>query len=260
MSKEQSPAFQFYPSDYLSDINVQLMTVVEEGCYIRLLAYCWTEGDLPDDPETLKALCKGVSLSDRVRSCFESHGDRLRHKRLDAERLKQAEFREAKSQAGIQGNIKRWGTKRKPGIAKRSLCDVLRVAKASQTIALQSSSLSSSSINTPIVPKSDNGTSLQDRFMTFWAAYPRRESKVGAWKAFQKINPDDKTMTLILEWLPKAIASDQWQDRSLIPYPQKFLNERRWEDDPPPHKETSAEQMARISREIEEEQNAQQGS
>lgn len=141
MSKEQSPAFQFYAADYLSDINTQLMTPEEEGCYLRLMCYCWREGDLPADREQLKALCKGVSLSDRVAMCFELHGDRLRHKRLDSERQRQADFRQSKSEAGAKGNVIRWGKKSKRIIAQRSHSDTSAIAKD------RSSSSSSSSNN-----------------------------------------------------------------------------------------------------------------
>jgi Protein of unknown function (DUF1376)/DnaB-like helicase C terminal domain len=56
-----SPAFQFYPADYLADANVQMMTLEEEGAYIRLLSYCWREGTIPADNASLSRLCKGAS-------------------------------------------------------------------------------------------------------------------------------------------------------------------------------------------------------
>ena len=49
--KEKSPAFQFYPKDWLADPNVRAMTHAERGIYIDLLCSCWTEGSIPDDPE-----------------------------------------------------------------------------------------------------------------------------------------------------------------------------------------------------------------
>ena len=39
------PAFQFYPNDWLSSPTILLMTPAQEGAYIRLLCYCWSDKD-----------------------------------------------------------------------------------------------------------------------------------------------------------------------------------------------------------------------
>lgn len=101
MSKEKSPSYQRYPRDYLSDENVQLMSMEEEGCYNRLMDYCWIEGSIPADPQLLARLCKGVTPPEIVLRCFKSGvlDGRLVHARLDIERQKQEEWR-AKSALG----------------------------------------------------------------------------------------------------------------------------------------------------------------
>lgn len=159
MSKELSPAFQFYPSDFLSDSNVMRMSMEERGCYITLLSTCWKEQFLPADRDELKLICNGVSVSDRVAMCFESHGDILRHKRLDFERQKQAENRSMKSIAGQKGNDKRWGKRKKTKkiIAVGSHRDNSAIAEASQNVALQSS-ISSSITN-------ENNSSLPQNYL-----------------------------------------------------------------------------------------------
>lgn len=50
-----SPRFDFYPSDWLGDTNVQAMSLEVEGAYIRLLAHAWQSDDcsLPDNAEIL---------------------------------------------------------------------------------------------------------------------------------------------------------------------------------------------------------------
>ena len=75
---------------------------------------------------------------------------------------------------------------------------------------------------------------LEVRFERFWAAYPRREARQNAWKAFQKLNPDEELMSVMIPWIGRACESDQWQDKSKIPHPGTWLNQRRWEGDPPP--------------------------
>ena len=63
----KSPAFQFYPKDFISDLNVQMMTMEERGVYITLLCSAWIEGQVPDDIIILKRLCKYKNIeSSRV--------------------------------------------------------------------------------------------------------------------------------------------------------------------------------------------------
>lgn len=56
------PYFPFYPDDYLSSPGVTTCDLIDEGVYIRLLAYSWKHDgcQLPDDIDYLRRLCKGV--------------------------------------------------------------------------------------------------------------------------------------------------------------------------------------------------------
>jgi uncharacterized protein YdaU (DUF1376 family) len=105
------PSFQFYPSDWLSDPNVIIMSAEERGAYIQLLALMWnTENcSLKDDPEYLAKLA-GVdnSVITQLYHCFKSVNGMLRHKRLDQEREKQDEYRKSKSEGGKKGMEVRW--------------------------------------------------------------------------------------------------------------------------------------------------------
>jgi uncharacterized protein YdaU (DUF1376 family) len=101
----RSPAFQFYAADYLADENVALMTLEEEGAYIRALAYCWREGSIPSDLEKLSRLLKGASNQTltNLQKCFavsSQDPSRLVHLRLESEREKQKVWREKSAQAG----------------------------------------------------------------------------------------------------------------------------------------------------------------
>jgi uncharacterized protein YdaU (DUF1376 family) len=101
----KAPAFQFYAADYLADEKVGIMTLEQEGAYIRLLCYCWREGSIPSDPEVLSRLCKGASTSllGLVVSCFKQHPtdpSRLIHWRLEAERAKQDAWRQKSAEGG----------------------------------------------------------------------------------------------------------------------------------------------------------------
>lgn len=72
----------------------------------------------------------------------------------------------------------------------------------------------------------------EEAFSIFWNAYPRKDSKVPAKKAFEKLSPDaallDRLMTA-LEWFKQ---SDQWckDDGTYIHYASTWLNKRLFED------------------------------
>jgi hypothetical protein len=63
------------------------------------------------------------------------------------------------------------------------------------------------------------------RFDEFWIAYPRKEAKAAAEKAWAKIPP--ATVDLILS----DLARRAWPEPQFIPLPASYLNGRRWEDD-----------------------------
>jgi len=104
---EKAPAFQFYPKDFIVDIDVQTMTPEQRGGYIMLLAYAWLQdeqGTLPNDDETLARLS---GLNDRwkeagqaIKSKFELQNGRLINPRLIKEKIKQQERRQKCSKAG----------------------------------------------------------------------------------------------------------------------------------------------------------------
>lgn len=148
MSKESAPAFQFYPRDFLTDERVRMMSHRERGIYITLLCLCWTEQSLPAD---LTALAKLVNVPAKpfirlwensvLKGCFAIVNDRLRHKRLDAEREKQAQHHQIKSDSGKAGAEARW---QGHSGANGSAIDV-PMAKHSSSSATASATASSSS-------------------------------------------------------------------------------------------------------------------
>lgn len=96
MSKKKAPAFQFYPADWLGSQRVTLMTLEEEGAYIRLLSYCWQHGSIPREPEKIARLIgknASIALAQSVATMFQPPfdngsvvGDVLVHDRLEAQR------------------------------------------------------------------------------------------------------------------------------------------------------------------------------
>lgn len=80
--------------------------------------------------------------------------------------------------------------------------------------------------------KKQNGDEVGG-FETFWEAYPKKNGKKDALKAFGKINPDGKLLQTMLEAIERQKQSDQWQIHSgqFIPLPATWLNGARWEDE-----------------------------
>ena len=106
MSKNKSPAFQFYPESWLSSPKIMLMTPAEEGAYIRLLSLCWSEGHLPDDDAQLALLSRlgddwFNGSSTKLRECFTERDGKLYNERLSKERGKQRKWRKKCREGGL---------------------------------------------------------------------------------------------------------------------------------------------------------------
>ena len=111
MSKSKAPAFMFYPADWLGSQRVSLMTLEEEGAYIRILSYCWQHGSIPADPAKLARLIgKGASttLAQEVATMFQppldfgsGTGGVLVHDKLDALKRERETFLEKSRQGGL---------------------------------------------------------------------------------------------------------------------------------------------------------------
>lgn len=161
----KSPAFQFYPKDWLSDPNVIAMTAIERGAYIQLLATMWISDGchLKDDPEYLARVAqvdKVVITS--LYPCFKVVKGWLRHKRLDQERQKQQEYRTKCSEAGKKGMQSRWEGQNLNQKTKGRY----KVAITSDNSSSSSSSSSSITTNTKEEGTSPKGSDSPKRQLT----------------------------------------------------------------------------------------------
>lgn len=84
-------------------------------------------------------------------------------------------------------------------------------------------------------PKPPKPKAEHPHFAAFWAAYPRKTAKPTASTAFDRINPDDATFASMLAALERQRHSPDWckEGGRFIPHPATWLNQRRWEDQPP---------------------------
>jgi uncharacterized protein YdaU (DUF1376 family) len=152
--KNKSPAFQFYPKDYLSDINVQVMSLSERGAYMNLLCHEWLEGGLPDDDDILSIL-SGLGKEwfgksgEKIRKCFTIKSEKFINPRLEKERKNQKERRKKRSDAGKKGNEARWNKGLKD-IAKGSQCDNNAIAKDRSTTTSSSTTTTTPTKKKPL--------------------------------------------------------------------------------------------------------------
>lgn len=65
-------------------------------------------------------------------------------------------------------------------------------------------------------------------FEAFWSAYPRRDAKVQAQRAWQAVSAE-LHLDAILQHIDHARTSKQWRE-GFVPFGSTYLNQRRWED------------------------------
>jgi len=123
-------SFQFCPADYISDLNIEAMTLEQQGAYMRLICYAWTStnvGHLPNDDETLAQLSrlgeeKWAQSKSKILKAFDLSVDGfIIHRQLIAEYEKGiveyekgiAEYEKQKALSEIQRKKvnKRWGSR-----------------------------------------------------------------------------------------------------------------------------------------------------
>lgn len=82
---------------------------------------------------------------------------------------------------------------------------------------------------TPLPPSRPE---LRERFLAFWAAYPRKEARQPAAKAFAKLAPDEALFARMMAGLERDRRSEQWRrdGGQYIPYPATWLNQQRWDN------------------------------
>ena len=70
-------------------------------------------------------------------------------------------------------------------------------------------------------------------FERFWSAYPRKQNKVNARKAFDKLRADESVLNTMLSALEQQKRSVEWtkDNGAFIPHAATWLNGRRWEDE-----------------------------
>ncbi len=245
-----SPAFQFYPQDYLSSADVMCMTPAERGAYVHLLAHQWIDEDcsLPDDDRVL-AVLSGMGeqwlngCSTTVRTKFKrcsSDPPRIANPRLRREREKQLERREAAAAAGRKsGQVRRL---RSAETIERPLNDRSSTVEPTLNTSISSSSSSSSSVSpsASATKKRPKRAEYPDDYERFWKAFPRKRrtkkaKAFASWKRAVASMAMDTGGTTPEELLIKRAgeyAASVTGQSEFVQGPEPWLNGGCWDDDP----------------------------
>ena len=115
---EQSPAFQFYANDWISDPNRMKLSLEEQGAYVLLYCHCWRGYKIPFDYEVMSRMlnCRTEKIEKiypKIKHLFEEKKDKdgttyLYCIQAEEERKEQAKNRRKRSIAGKLGAKKRW--------------------------------------------------------------------------------------------------------------------------------------------------------
>lgn len=228
--KERSPAFQFYPQDYLASAKVAEMSLEEEGAYIRLICYCWTAGSIPADPERCARLIgKGCSISvaTAVQRAFnESPTDpqRLVHERVEKEREKQFLHRQNASKAGQKSAALRL----QKHVTANVTPDAATGLNGRSTGVKRKVNSSSSSSDEDVCDLNDMPAV---QFEQFWKVYPRKINKQGAFKAWSKAVKKTDAQTII-DGASRYSQQCVGKEPEYIAHAATWLNACRWTDEP----------------------------
>lgn len=110
----------------------------------------------------------------------------------------------------------------------------------------------------PTVAQGDPSTSMStsrstsltrggDRFAEFWAAYPRREAKAAALKAWARAIKSTDPETIIAG--ARRYAADPNREKRFTAHAATWLNAGRWDDEPLPGRgHTIADNVTRLAR------------
>ncbi|MFP5328873.1 MAG: YdaU family protein [Alphaproteobacteria bacterium] len=121
MSKQSDTWMPVYPGDYYRD--TQRLTTEQHGAYLLLLLDYWTNGPPPLDDAVLCSITRLPTTRFRkhkltLLSFFQVVNGKLRHKRVDAEKVKAEQITSERSKAGKAGAEARWHGSKAIAIAK----------------------------------------------------------------------------------------------------------------------------------------------
>ncbi|MDM7995193.1 MAG: hypothetical protein QUT30_05835 [Acidobacteriota bacterium] len=232
MEMPKYPWMQFNTGDWLKDPKLSMCQPATRGIWIDAIAAMHENGrcgSLSGTPDQLIRVlrCTVPALMSAIMDLQSTGAADVEQRNGVVTLINRRMSREAKER-----EMSRIRQERFREMAGRNAKNNGPVTEMSQPTGIYISNSFSNSFEKK--KESEEKEKLVERFDVFWAAYPRKEAKQNAWKEFQRLNPDEELMSVMIPWIGLACDSEQWQDKSKIPHPATWLHQRRWEGDPPP--------------------------
>jgi uncharacterized protein YdaU (DUF1376 family) len=200
------PWYSFYPADYGRDTGH--LTLVEHGAYRVLMDHYYSqEAPLPANVTRLFRLCRAKTAEEKkavrfvLKEFFDGSEDGYRHKRIDAE-IAKAEMASARGTMAAR-----------VGAAKRQRISGETPAQVQPS---------------PSQPQSPS----ESLFEEFWAAYPKKEARGAALKAWCLAVQIAKPESLVAAAKAYAARRDG-QPAQYTRLPATWLAQQCWLDDAP---------------------------
>jgi hypothetical protein len=238
----------FMPLDVvrLGDSDLFALSTGEEfKAAVSLWCKAWLQvpaASLPDDPRILAHLSGTGSRWSKVaamalRGWVKCSDGRLYHpvvaeKACEAWKHRQTQRARANKRWGNDpGNATTAQTVKPqqcPGDAAAYATEDAAAMQGTGTVKGQGEKIDSS-LRSESIPRASRAANLHPDFADFWAAYPRKVGKGAAEKAFASAIAKGASVADIATGLNRQT----WPaDRRFIAHPSRWLNERRWQDDP----------------------------
>ena len=221
-----SPAFQFYPSDFIA--GTLDFSLEQRGAYLVLLCWSWEHGVVPKNPRQLANILglsryKLAALLPVVLKKFYKSDGGYRNARMEAIRAEQARYRQSQAAKGRASAQQRFN---------RGLTAVpTAVSTGGQPSDLRTPISDLQSLDQERKPSRASARATDPAFAEFWTAYPRKTGKGAALRAWAKAKPNLPAVLSALTW---QCQQPQWTKDAgqFIPHPATWLNQGRWDDLP----------------------------
>lgn len=232
--KIRDPAMPLYVADWFGSQSIMLMTLEEEGAYLRLLLHAWASGDctLPDDDQALSVLSRlGQKWFDgsgeKIRRCFNVRGNAPTRKLFNSKQLFLWKERRAHSEKCRLAGLKS-GDARRSGTNERST-NVGTKPPTKHPTKTNSSSSSSSSFTSSFTEEKESLRS--PAFDRFWECYPKRNGKIvgkaSSRSLYAKLSKDDQEHCILAA---AHYARSTTATEGFAKDPERFLKKDFWRD------------------------------
>lgn len=218
-----------YVADYLAD--TAYLTTEQHGAYLLMLMAYWRNGAIPNDRRIIMSITKiepdAWSIAQAVlEQFFTLENGKWVNKRLEQEYQSAVNRKKANGIKASNAANARWGNA--PSNAS-SMPQALLEDMPQQCPS--PSPIHKDQKHPPTPRKRGKQAAPAEGFDSFWLAYPKRQAKQDAVKAWAKIEPKDHAA--IFAALHTSRWPENWRrdDGKYIPLPASWLNGRRWEDE-----------------------------